>query len=55
MYYAAERGYTECIQELLKAGGAVDLPSAYDRDSPLMIACAKGHLETVKVGCHIHV
>ena len=49
MYYAAERGYTECIKELLKAGGAVDLPNAYDKDSPLMAACSKGHVNVVQV------
>ena len=49
MYYAAERGYTECIKELLKAGGAVDLPNAYDKDSPLMAACSRGHVNAVQV------
>ncbi len=27
----------------------MDLPNAYDRDSPLMVACSKGHVSTVKV------
>ena len=52
MYYAADRGYTDCVKELLAAGGTVDLPNANDRDSPLMGACSNGHVDTVKVCSH---
>ncbi len=49
IYYAAERGYIDCIKELISAGAAVDLPNVYDRDTGLMVACSKGHANIVKV------
>ena len=58
LYYAAERGYNECIRELLKVGVNLDQTSSYDRDTALMIAASKGLLDTVRLfleaGANVH-
>lgn len=49
LYYAADRGYNDCVTELINAGVNLDQTSSYDKDTALMIAASKGSLDTVKI------
>ena len=49
LYYGAERGYNECIKEMIKASVNLDQTSSYDKDTALMIASSKGYIDTIKL------
>ena len=48
LYEAASRGHTDCVQLLLAAHAAVDLPTNTG-DTPLHAACGRGHSECVQL------
>ena len=48
LYEAASRGHTDCVQLLLAAHAAVDLPTNTG-DTPLHAACGRGYSECVQL------
>ncbi|ORX52742.1 ankyrin [Hesseltinella vesiculosa] len=48
LHYAAYFGHADTCQVLLQAGATVDIVSS-DKMTPMLQACRRGHLETVKV------
>jgi len=45
LHYAARDGYTDAAMLLLDAGHEIDMPSAGDRSSPLLVAIINGHFD----------
>eukprot|EP01031_Cornospumella_fuschlensis_P006932 gene6932-8612_t len=49
IYFLAEKGDAKSLMECLRSGGNINFVHPTSTDSPLMIACRRGHTDVVRI------